>query len=116
LFLYNIIDIPEAPLNFGATEVFAQIPEYDCEILVKWDPPANSDDIAHYIIYVSPPNTIVNVTSFIFSLLLKDCPESLGIKVAAVNLFGCIGINSSEVHVHVTLQPTSTSESPESSK
>ena len=51
--------------------------------------------------------------SLITSLPLRDCPESFGIKVAAVNRYGCIGINSSdhEVKFNVTLQPTSESES-----
>ena len=57
--------------------------------------------------------------------LLRDCPESLDIKVAAVNRFGCIGIKSTlRVQGQLTLQstppalPTSqspSSESPESS-
>ena len=101
-FLY--LDVPEAPLNVGATAI-ARLFENDCEILVKWDPPANSLDITHYIVYVPAPNVDATTNSLINSLPLRDCPESFGIKVAAVNRFGCIGINSSEV----TLQPTSKS-------
>ena len=129
-FLY--LDVPEAPLNVRATALailHAQLFENDCEVLVKWDPPANSVDITHYMVYVPAPNVNVTTNSLITSLLLRNCPERFSINVAAVNNFGCIGINSSDSEVYVTSQPTSpsptftstcastsTSESPESSK
>ena len=103
-FLY--LDIPEAPLNVGAIPVL-QLFENDCEIAVKWDPPANSVDITHYLVYVPALNMKDTTDSPISSLSLRDCPERFSIKVAAINRFGCIGINSSEVNV--TLQPTSES-------
>ena len=97
------VGVPEAPLNIGATAVL-QSSENDCEILVKWDPPPNSVDITNYMLYVPTRNMKITTNSPIYSLLLRDCPESFGLIVAAVNRFGCIGINSSEVNV--TLQPT----------
>ena len=122
-FLY--IDIPDAPLNVKAT-VF----ENDCKILVKWDPPANSIDISSYMVYniISSIHMDTNTTFLLSFHHLRDCPESVSVKVAAINRFGCIGINSSEVYVRVAVQPTTTStstsistststfESPESSK
>ena len=93
-----------------------QLSENQCVILVKWDPPANSVDITNYVVYVPVLNMNVTTDSFISSLPLRDCSQRFGITVAAVNNFGCIGINSSKVYVTV-MQPTSTSElSPESSK
>ena len=116
---FFIIDAPEAPLNFGATEVFQS--ENECDIILKWDPPANSFDIDHYIVYVPSLNMDANETSLISTVrLLRDCPESLDINVAAVNRFGCIGISSTvRVQTQLMLQSTSpalpTSQSPESS-
>ena len=104
------IDIPEAPLNVGATAqaiLNAQLFEIECVVLVKWDPPANSVDITHYNYVVYALNMNATINSLITSLPLRDCPESFGVKVAAINRFGCIGMNSSEVNV--TLQPTSES-------
>ena len=96
-----------------------QLSENDCEILVKWDPPTISVDITNYIIYIPVLNMNVTTDSFIKSLLLRDCPESIGVIIAAINRFGCIGSNSSEVHVPVQLIPQSTSDAaprPESSE
>ena len=63
----------------------------------------------------------VNETSLISTVrLLRDCRESLDIKVAAVNRLGCIGISSTvRVQAELTVQSTPpalpTSQSPESS-
>jgi hypothetical protein len=108
---HHFLDAPEAPLNFGATEIFRS--ENDCEVLVKWDPPAIGVDIEYYTVYVPPPNMNINETSFISTLVLRDCPEHFDIEVAAVNHFGCVGI-SVRVPVQLTLQSTSPT-SPESS-
>ena len=96
------IDVPEAPLNVGATQS-----ENECVMLVKWDPPANSHDIDHYIVYVSMLNMAVTTDSPIASLPLRDCSKSVDVEVAAVSSFGCIGINSSEVRIQLTPQSTS---------
>ena len=86
-----------------------QISENVCEILVKWDPPANSVDIINYMVYVSALDMKVTTytDSFVSSLLLRDCPESFGIIVTAINRFGCIGINSSEINIALQMQPAS---------
>ena len=81
--------------------------ENDCEILVNWNPPDNSLDISVYIVYIPSLNVNATTSSFIYSLLLRGCPESIGVKVAAKNHFGCIGINSSELNVMLTPQSTS---------
>ena len=83
--------------------------ENDCEILVNWNPPDNSLDILHYIVYIPSLNLDATTDSFILSLLLRDCPESFGVKVAAINRFDCIGINSSELYVQLHVTPQSTS-------
>ena len=106
MYISFLIAVPEAPLNVGATAVL-QLSESDCEIVVKWDPPANSVDITNYLVYVPALNMNVTTNSFILSLPLRDCPKSFGVKVAAMNRFGCIGINSSEVNVTLTPQSTS---------
>ena len=104
--LYIHVDIPEPPLNVGALGL-RSLSESDCEVLVKWDPPAISFDIAHYIVYVPALDVNINETSFITSLLLRNCPETFGVTVAAINRFGCIGISSSEVCIELTPQSTS---------
>ena len=81
-----------------------QLSENECVILIKWDPPTNSLDITNYMVYIPAQNMAVTTDSPISSLPLRDCSERFGIKVAAINRFGCIGINSSEVYV---MQPTS---------
>ena len=98
------VGVPEAPLNIGATEIL-QLSDDDCEILVKWDPPPNSVEVINYLVYIPALDMKDTTNSLITSLLLRNCPERLGVKVAAINRFDCIGINSSEVNV--TLQPTS---------
>ena len=119
MYIFLYIGIPEAPLNVMAT--ILQLPENDCKLQVKWDPPANSINISYYRVYniIPSSNMDTNKTSLLSSLHnLRDCSESVSVKVAAINRFGCFGINSSEVYARVALQPTSnsTSESPESSK
>ena len=89
---FFIVGAPEAPRSVGAADVLQS--ENECVILVKWDPPANNLDIDHYIVYVPLLNMDANETSLISTIrLLRDCPESLDIIVAAVNRFGCKGIN-----------------------
>ena len=104
-FLY--LDVPEAPLNAKAIVPLTAIFESDCDIIVRWDPPANSVDITHYMVYVPALNVDATTNFLITSLLLRNCPERFGIKIAAINRFGCIGIISSEVNV--TLPSTSES-------
>ena len=105
--IHTRLDVPEAPLNVGATIAVLELSENDCEILVKWDPPLNSEDIINYLIYFPALNMNVTADSFIYSLLLRDCPERFNITVAAINRFGCIGINSSEISVTLQMQPIS---------
>ena len=91
--------VPGVPQNIRAAEVSESFDDY-CIILVTWDPPANSDgsDIDHYIVYV-PSRNIKNdnETSAIVPLRVPNCHDNIRIKIAAVNIFGCMGLNSSEV-------------------
>ena len=115
MYISFLIAIPEVPLNIGATAILRSS-ENDCEVLVKWDPPANSLDITNYIVYIPALNINATTDSFIISLLLRDCPERFNITVAAINRFGCIGSNSSKVLVQLPPQSTSVSTSPAASE
>ena len=109
-------DVPEAPLNVGATEI-SRLSESVCEIIVIWDPPAN--DIARYLVYIisSQGNIkremLIDTThSRIDSLILTGCRDNndIGIKVAAINSVDCVGNNSTEVqlerlHINVSTAP-----------
>jgi hypothetical protein len=72
-----------------------------CVILVQWDPPANSDasDIDQYIIYVPSRNFSDDISSnsTVTTFTEKNCGDDDFVLVAAVNRFGCVGMNSSEV-------------------
>ena len=66
---------------------------------MTWNPPAASEsDIDHYIVHVPIRNISNNVSSAITVLNIRDCHDSdIDILVAAVNHFGCEGMNSSEI-------------------
>ena len=95
---HHFLVIPEVPRNARAVESSARI-ENLCIILVTWAPPAGSDesDIDHYIVYVPSRNILINESSTLTVLRIPNCHEDDGILVAAVNRFGCVGPNSSEV-------------------
>ena len=95
--LTSCLVVPEAPKNVRAAEVSERI-ENDCVILVTWDPPANSDgsDIGHYILNVTSRNIVDIESSAISVLRIPNCRSDDTIQVAAVNRFGCVGMNSSE--------------------
>ena len=107
----SFLAVPEAPQNVGAAEV--SVLTDVCIILVTWDHPANSNgsDIDHYILYVPSQNIKDdNETSFLASLFVPDCRDDIRIQVAAVNLFGCVGLNSTEVKPDLLDSPTDTTE------
>ena len=73
---------------------------YICIILVQWDPPANSDasDIDQYIVYVPSRNIRDDIlSSTLITLTLSSCGVDVRVQVAAMNRFGCVGMNSSEI-------------------
>ena len=103
--------VPGAPQNVRAAEVSPPI-ENVCIILVTWDPPANSDrsDIDRYIVYV-PSRNIADIESSAISVLrILNCRDDIRIQVAAVNLFGCVGLNSSEVQPSLSFDTAQTTE------
>ena len=83
-------------------------------MLVTWDPPANSDgsDIDQYIVYVPSRNIRDDIlSSTISTLTVQNCPsDDIRIQVAAMNRFGCVGVNSSEVLPSLLDIPTATTE------
>ena len=72
------------------------------------DPPNNIDrsDIDHYVVYVPSRNLVVNGASATSSLNVPNCRNNVSIHVAAVNRFGCMGINSSEIQPSLFDVPT----------
>ena len=94
----HILAVPGVPQRISAAEISR--PRDDiCIILVQWDPPANSDpsDIDQYIVYV-PSRNIRDVLSFtLTTLTVMNCGDDIRVQVVAVNLVGCVGMNSSEV-------------------
>ena len=94
----SFLAVPWVPRNVRAVEISERI-EDNCIILVEWDPPASSNgsDIDHYIIYIPSRNIIYNESSTVTVLRVPSCHDDDGLIVAAVNRFGCIGLNSSEI-------------------
>ena len=93
-----LLAVPEAPQNVRAAETTQPVNSI-CIILVTWDPPTDilQSDIDHYTVYISSGST-VNETSAIALLRVPNCRSNdIGIQVAIVTRFGCIGRNSSEV-------------------
>ena len=96
---FFLLAFPGAPQNVEA----AEIPERNeniCIILVQWDPPANFDpsDIGQYRVSVTPQGIVDFEFSAISVLRVPNChDDDTRIQVAAVNRFGCVGMNSSEV-------------------
>ena len=91
--------VPGVPQTINAAEISPSVDNI-CIILVTWGPPANSDgsDINQYIVYVPSRNIRDDVfTSTISALTVPNCIDDIRIQVAAVNHFGCVGMNSSEV-------------------
>ena len=91
--------VPEAPQNVRAAETTQPVDNNICIILVTWVPPASihQSDINHYTVYVSSGRTM-NETTAIAILRVPNCRSNdIGIRVATVTRFGCVGQNSSEV-------------------
>ena len=102
--------VPGVPQTINAAEISLSV-DNNCIILVTWGPPANSDgsDIYQYIIYVPSRNIRDDVsTSTISALRVPNCIDDICIQVAAVNHFGCVGMNSSEVQPSTLDTPTNT--------
>jgi hypothetical protein len=70
-----------------------------CVILVTWDRPTNNDasDIDQYTVFIPSRNIRDDASSTISTLTLSNCGEDTRVQVAAMNRFGCAGLNSSEV-------------------
>ena len=94
----SFLVVPGVPRNARAVESSARI-ENLCILLVTWDPPAGSDgsDIDHYMVYIPSRNIMIIESSTITVFRIPNCRDDDGILVAAVNRFGCEGLNSSEV-------------------
>ena len=92
--------VPGVPQRIRAVEVSRRLDNI-CIILVEWDPPANSDaaDIGQYIVYIPSRNTRDVSSSTISTLAVPNCGDDIRIQVAAVNRFGCVGMNSSEIQL-----------------
>ena len=81
------------PLNIIAT-VTAQS-STNCVLHVVWDPPINAS-VSYYIIYLPLQTHTANESSANLSLSAPTCSSNnIGIKVVAVNQFGCQGPNVS---------------------
>ena len=79
---------------------------------MQWNPPTNtdqSDTVDHYIVYV-PSRNIMDIESSTISVLrIPNCHgDNIGIQVGAVNRFGCVGMNSSVVHLSFDSVQTTT--------
>jgi hypothetical protein len=78
---------------------------------VIWDPPANTDvsDVDQYIVYVPSQNIRDVSSSTLTTLTVMNCGDDTRVQVAAVNRFGCEGMNSSEVQpnlLEIPIAPT----------
>ena len=103
--------VPKAPQNVRAVEISEPIGD-NCIILVTWDPPANTDqsDIDRYTVNVPSRNIVDNETSAISLVRIPNCHSDDSIQVAAVNRFGCVGMNSSEVQPSLSFNRLLTTE------
>ena len=91
----SLLVYPGVPRNVKAAEI-PQPTVKNCIILVTWDPPAISDGSDSYIVYVPSQNIKSrNESSALTVLRVPNCREDDRILVAAVNHFGCVGMNSS---------------------
>ena len=95
----SLLAVPGVPQMISAADILRPRDNI-CIILVTWDPPAKSDasDIGQYIVYVPSRNIRNDISSFtLITLTVPNCGDDIRIQVAAVNRFGCVGMNSSEV-------------------
>ena len=104
--------VPGVPQRISASEI-SQLIDNNCIILVAWSPPANSNgsDINQYIVYVPSRNIRNDIfSSTLSTLTVPNCRDGIGIQVAAVNRFGCVGLNSSKVQPSLLDIPTAPTE------
>ena len=109
--MHTFLAVPGVPQRIHAAET-SQPVGTTCIILVTWDPPANSDasDIVQYIIYIPSRNIREVSPSTISTLTVPNCGIDTHVQVAAVNLVGCVGMNSSEVQLTLLDIPTASTE------
>ena len=96
----SYLAVPGVPLDINAREISRPV-ENICIILVQWASPTNIDisDIGQYIVYVPSRNIEMTVSSSstLTTLTVPNCGDDIHVQVAAMNHFGCVGMNSSEV-------------------
>lgn len=113
----SFLAVPGVPQNVRAAEISERI-ENDCVILVTWAPPASSNgsDIDHYIVYIPSRNIVDIESSAISVLLVPNCHDNDTIQVVAVNRFGCVGLNSSEVRPSLSFDSAQITEDAQSTQ
>ena len=88
---------PNSPQNVTARQV-----SQDCNLLLTWNHPANTDTNGlTYKIYVPSRDIVIaDVSNTNHEFNVINClDDDVHVLVAAVNRFGCEGLNSSAVQV-----------------
>jgi hypothetical protein len=101
--IFHFLAVPGVPERISAAEISRPRDNNICVILVTWDPPSNSDesDIDQYIVYIPSRNIRDDASSTISTLTLSNCGEDTSVQVAAMNRFGCVGMNSSLIQLEM---------------